>query len=268
MKKVVLMFALIVVSQGVYSCKEAVPNASEFPETESETDNKQKSQLALAEEPAADPSTNTAYKYVTAQSGLSLREYNNLQSNKVGKMPYGSRVKVIHSEPKPTMKVSGIEGSMDEVAFNHKTGFAFNGYLSRYFPPERDMHAKAYASELQGHFPEVSFSEIKSGTASNPITKETISLPKAQWHEAFFIAQQLFEIPSEFEFPKSAGKDQEIIQDKKPKKDLWVSQLEITRKDDVLEKIVYQYASKKFKAQVLIEKEKELMKITKMEVLQ
>lgn len=266
MKKVVLLLVLAISAHSLYSCKKEVSKTSE----ESETDplNIPEAQLALAEEPSETVSTSIPYKYVTALSGLSLREFNNLQSKKVGKMPYGSKVKVIHSESKNTMNVSGIHGAMDEIEFNHKTGFAFNGYLSRYFPPERDMHAKAYAEELQIHFPEVQFSEVVKGTVSKPITIETLSLPKAQWHEAFFMAQQLFEIPSEFQFPQSEGKDLEVIQDQKPKKDIWESRLEITRKDDVLQKIEYLYSSKKFKAQVIVEKEGAMMKLTKIESLQ
>ncbi|MEZ4778017.1 MAG: hypothetical protein R2786_01375 [Flavobacteriaceae bacterium] len=54
------------------------------------------------------------------------------------------------------------------MAFNHKEGFAFNGYLSKYFPPERDISVKGYASELQKQFPEVVFTEtVDRGTTSN-----------------------------------------------------------------------------------------------------
>jgi len=266
MKKVVLLLIITISAPSLYSCKEEVSKTSEKSQNDPLTI--PEAQLALATESSEAVSTEAAYKYVTATSGLSLRAFNNLQSDKVGKMPYGSKVKVIHSESKNTMNVSGIRGAMDEVEFNHKTGFAFNGYLSRYFPPDRDMHAKAYAEELRVHFPEVQFSEIHKGTVSKPITQETLSLPKAQWHEAFFIAQQLFEIPSEFEFPRSEGKDLEVIQDQKPKKDIWESKLEITRKDDVLQKIAYLYSSKKFHSQVFVEKEGTTIKITKIETLQ
>jgi hypothetical protein len=60
------------------------------------------------------------YLYVTAFSGLSLRAYNNLNSNRVAKMPYGTKVKVITHEKQLTMNVGGIEGGMNEVEFNQK----------------------------------------------------------------------------------------------------------------------------------------------------
>ena len=70
--------------------------------------------------------------YVTSISGLSLRAYANLQSEKLAVMPYGTKVKVVSLEKNPTMKVGDIVGGMNEVEYNHKKGFAFNGYLSKY----------------------------------------------------------------------------------------------------------------------------------------
>ena len=43
------------------------------------------------------------YLYVTAFTGLSLREYANIQSEKLAVMPYGTKVKVIIAEENPTM---------------------------------------------------------------------------------------------------------------------------------------------------------------------
>ena len=107
---------------------------------------------------------------------------------------------------------------MDQVEFNHKTGYAFNGYLSKFFPPELDISVKGYAQELEKLFPDVAYTETVGGSASAPTNTETIILPSQKWHEAFFIAQKLFDFPGEFKFPKSKGKDFEIFKDSKPKK--------------------------------------------------
>ena len=56
--------------------------------------------------------TETHYLYVTAISGLSLREYGNLQSGKLARMPYGTKVKVLTQESNTTMTVAGIKGGM------------------------------------------------------------------------------------------------------------------------------------------------------------
>jgi hypothetical protein len=209
------------------------------------------------------PDTEGQFLYVTARSGLSLRAYSNLKSDKLARMPYGTKVKVLTQEPNATMTIGGI----NEVEFNHKQGFAFNGYLSKYFPPERDISAKGYATELSKVHPAVTYTEETGGTISKPTHTESILLPEAQWHEAFLMAQRLFDFPKEFTFPNPKGENAETINDNKPKKGVWISQLEVTRSDNSLEKIAYVYGSQKFDATVTIVKEEGVIKISKTEVI-
>jgi hypothetical protein len=255
MKKVV--FSMLVASIVIVSCK----NESPEPKTDLSVND-----LALAD--TAKVETSPEYLYVTAASGLSLREFNNLNSERLAKMPYGTKVKVIVPEKNLTMNVGGIKGGMNEVEFNQKKGFAFNGYLSKFFPPERDSKAKGYADELKVFFPGVIYSESVAGTASKPSNTETLVLPTTQWHEAFFVAQQLFDFPKEFDFPNPKGKDEQVIEDKKPKRDVWTSELRVNRKNDALEKIVYVYKTNGFGNTVTITKEGEVMKIEKIEVVE
>jgi len=231
-------------------------------------DNESDIEIAMSDGESLDENiidTESTYLYVTASSGLSLREYANLQSEKLAIMPYGTKLKVIETESDPTMDIGGIIGGMDQVEFNHKTGFAFNGYLSKFFPPELDISVKGYAQELKKLFPKVTYIEAVGGSASAPTNTETIILPTQKWHEAYFIAQHLFEFPGEFKFPKSKGKDIEVIKDSKPKKNIWVSELKITRNNNLLEKIEYVYSSKGFSKLINITKEGDSMKISKTE---
>jgi hypothetical protein len=204
---------------------------------------------------------------VTASSGLSLRKHGNLHSDKLGRMPYGTKVRVFNAEKDATMNVAGIRGGMNQVEFNHKNGFAFNGYLSKYFPPERDISAKGYATDLNAQFPKVIYTTTIEGTTSKPINKEAISLPNAKWHEAFFMAQRLYDFPKDFVFPNPKGKNTETVFDSKPKKGIWVSQLDVTRKFNELEKIEYVYNSKGFSRSISIIKEGDAMKITSTETI-
>lgn len=263
MKKVVLL--LLILGASISACKEETnkPTPSE-------------SMSLGTPEPADEIALNTGvsdeelpehYLYVTARSGLSLRAYNNLQSERLAKMPYGSRVKVLEAEDRPTMTVGGISGGMHKVAYNHKTGFAFNGYLSRYFPPEQDISPQGYADELQLHFPEVSFSKTTAGSVSKPETIETLTLPGGTWHEAFFVAQQLFDFPKEFDFPSKQGAVSQVIVDRKPKKGVWTSQLEISRSDDGFDLIRYHYEAKAFKSVVDIRKEQGNMVLKRTETI-
>jgi len=209
----------------------------------------------------------TTFLYVTAYTGLSLREYNNLQSEKLAIMPYGTKVKVLSPEGKGTMTVGGIKGGMDQVEFNHKKGYAFNGYLSRFFPPEKDISSKGYSLELKEVFPDVIYTETTGGTASNPTTTQTLTLPKGKWHEAYFIAQRLFEIPGEFTFPTQKGIQKQTLQDSKPKKGVWTSELQITRNDNALQKIEYVYKSKKFDSNVIVTVKGDIATISKTEII-
>ncbi len=211
----------------------------------------------------ADISTETSemYLYVTAGSGLSLREFNNLSSEKLAVMPYGTKLMVLEREDLATMTVAGMKGAMHEVEFNHKKGYAFSGYLSRFFPPEEDIRSVVYAEDLQKHFPMVTFAETTGGTASKPTNTETLVLPTQQWHEAFFIAQRLHDIPKAFAFPNPKGRDVQLIKNNKPSPRLWVSELEVTRDKDVFQKIMYRYAGEGYASQVTITKEGEMMKI-------
>ncbi|MCG2419976.1 SH3 domain-containing protein [Aequorivita sp. F47161] len=204
--------------------------------------------------------------YVTAVSGLTLREFPNLQSAKLTVMPLGTKVKIVNAEGKTTMNVGGIDGAMDEVEFNNQKGFAFNGFLSKFFPPGEDASAKLYAEELRKDFPKVSYSEATGGTASKPTKTETLILPTNKWHEAFFTAQQLFDIPRQFAFPNPKGANSETQQNNDKKKGDFISELQISRNENVLQKIVYFYKTTGFGYTVTITEEAEGMKLEKVEV--
>ncbi len=228
----------------------------------------QEEDLAIAESVTPEEISKSNYLYVTASTGLSLREHANLQSEKLAVMPYGTRVKVITTEEKPTMAIGGIKGGMDEIEFNHKKGFAFNGYLSKFFPPEKGVSTKGYAEELKENFPKVVFTETKGGTASKPTNTETLLLPDSNWHEAYYIAKQLFNFPKEFEFPSQNGKENQRIKEKKYKNDRWTSELQVTRKENALLRIEYLYKNKGFSKLVSITKEGDAMKISKTEIVE
>ncbi|MFT4849150.1 MAG: hypothetical protein ACI83B_001688 [Sediminicola sp.] len=254
MKKVVL--SIFVATIILASCK----NKSSEPETDISLND-----IALAD--TAIEESIPEYLYVTASSGLSLREYNNLSSDRLAKMPYGTKVKVIVTENKLTMNVGGIPGGMNELEFNRKKGFAFNGYLSKFFPPERDIKVKGYARELKTYFPAVGYTESVGGSASKPSNTETLSLPTTLWHEAFFVAQQLFDFPKEFDYPNPKGKDKQVIQNSKSKDKGWKNQLEVSRHDNELERIEYVYESQKFDSTITILKDGNTMKISRTETI-
>lgn len=249
MKRVIYVFAACAGVFFLNACNETTTNSLATGTSQD---------LAVAEIPSEEKET---YLYVTAGSGLSLREFNNLSSEKLAIMPYGTKLKVLSKEEQATMTVAGIKGAMNKVAYNHKEGFAFTGYLSKFFPPEEDIRPIIYAEDLKKQFPAVSFTEATGGSASQPTNTETLTLPTQEWHEAFFIAQQLYDIPKSFAFPTSKGRDLQSITNSRPTPSLWVSELEVERTSDVLQKITYRYAGEGYGSNVTITKDGDMMKI-------
>ena len=203
--------------------------------------------------------------YVTAVSGLTLREEPNLQSSKLLVMPLGTKVKLLSHEDKITMNVGGIDGGMDNVEYNGKTGFVFNGFVSRYAPSGENAVAKNYFEELKKTFPNVEYSESTGGSASKPTKTQLIILPTEQWHEGFFMAQQLYGIPKQFAFPNPKGSNNETQQNSNKKKDELTSELQISRNSNTLQKIVYIYRTRGFGYMVIITKDGSTIKIEKVE---
>ncbi len=189
--------------------------------------------------------------YVTAVSGLTLREHPNLQSAKLAIMPLGTKVKIINAEENTTM---------------NKKGYVFNGFLAKFFPPGETAVSKNYAEELKKDFPNVEYSEVTGGTASKPNKTETLILPTEKWHEAFFMAQQLFNIPKDFAFPNPKGSNNETQQNGNKKKNDFISELQISRNANQLQKITYNYKTDGFGYVVNITKDAKGMKLEKTEV--
>ncbi len=212
------------------------------------------------------PETAPEFMYVSAVSGLTLREFPNLQSAKLAVMPLGTKVKIVNAEGKNTMNVGGIDGAMDEVEYNNQKGFAFNGFLSKFLPPGEGGAAKNYAEELKKEFPKVKYFEATGGTVSKPTKTETLILPTDKWHEAFFTTQQLFGIPHSFAFPNPKGSNNETQQNGNKKKTDFISELQISRNDNALQKIVYNYRTEGFGYTVTITEESGGMKLGKVEV--
>jgi len=90
-------------------------------------------------------------------------------------------------------------------------------------------------------------------------------LPTEKWHEAFYIAAELFDIPKSFAFPNPKGSNEETVSENNPKSGTWTSLLTVNRKNDVLEKINYAYSTEGFKYNVTITKEGNKMKLERTE---
>ena len=229
------------------SCEEKLPQQKEL--------------LPIKITSQAPPQEKTTSLYVIAASGLSLREYNNLKSQKLAVMPYGTKVEVVTLEANNTMNIRGVEGGMHQVLYNNKTGFAFSGYLSDLFPPEPGANPKMYISDLQNTHPTASITELVGGTASKPSSTETLLIPTTKWHEAYLIAQKLYGIPKDFMLPNPRGRDAQKTSNPNMPTGALVSELLVTRLDNTLVEITYNYTTGNFEQNVSIGLQNGMMKI-------
>jgi uncharacterized protein YgiM (DUF1202 family) len=81
----------------------------------------------LMEEPM-EVNTAKGYAYITAESGLRMRQTPALDSDVVVKIPYKSRVETL-SEMGNTITIEGVDGRWTKITWNEYTGWVFGGYL-------------------------------------------------------------------------------------------------------------------------------------------
>ena len=206
------------------------------------------------------------YLYVTAVSGLTMRSLPNLESEKLTVMPLGSKVHLLSSDSKDNINVGGIDGTMVEIEFDSKKGYAFSGFLSEFLSAEGYSSAKIYAEDLKQEFPNIIYVDSITGQTSNPSKTESLILPTEDWHKAFFTAQQLFGIPKGFAFPAPKGANRETQNDRHKPSTATISELNIFRSANRLQKIEYIYKTKQQGYQVTISKEGKSLKMTKAEL--
>lgn len=206
------------------------------------------------------------YLYVTAVSGLTLRSLPRLDSEKLTVMPLGTKVHKLSSGAADVINVGGIDGNMMEIEVDSKKGYAFSGFLSEFKSAQGYSSAKSYAEDLKQEFPNVIYVDSVLGKVSNPLKSETLILPTKDWHKAFFTAQQLFRIPKGFAFPTPKGANRETQQDRNKLSSALVSELNITRNANTLQKIEYVYKSKHKGFNLIIIREGESLKIIKTEM--
>lgn len=73
--------------------------------------------------------------WVTASSGLRLRETASLSAKVMVVIPFGQKVQVLE-RTKTSTEVEGIEGVLVKLSWNGKTGYAFDGFLSEIEPKD------------------------------------------------------------------------------------------------------------------------------------
>lgn len=208
---------------------------------------------------------NQTFAYVLAPGGLYLRAHNNLHSERLTLMPWGSKVLIQEKPSDNTMTVSGIPGTMYTVRFNDLEGYAFSGYLGPYAPPSHKMNAAQYAAHLIDiqevdtepscgadskdlNLPQ--YSRTVSEDLTAPSVTETLFMPGMNLNQSYLVAQRLFGIPEDLKCPSVTGPENAVYPDKKPKKGIWKSELAVRRANGQIQEMTYLYRSKNFMRRV------------------
>lgn len=222
-----------------------------------ETDNQATAAVAALECDLSAMMNSKTYAYVLAPGGLYLRAHNNLHSERLTLMPWGSKVLVEQTPQNNTMTVGGIPGAMYSVRFNDLEGFAFSGYLGPYAPPSHKMNAAQYTAHLIENQPEHSesieipqYSRTVSDDLTAPSVSESLFMPRMNLNQAYLVAQRLFGIPEDLKCPSVAGPENAVYPDKKPKKGIWKSELAVRRAQGQIQEMTYVYRSKNFMRRV------------------
>lgn len=222
-----------------------------------ETDNQATAAVAALECDLSAMMNSKTYAYVLAPGGLYLRAHNNLHSERLTLMPWGSKVLVEQTPQNNTMTVGGIPGAMCSVRFNDLEGFAFSGYLGPYAPPSHKMNAAQYTAHLIENQPEHSesleipqYTRTVSDDLTAPSVSESLFMPRMNLNQAYLVAQRLFGIPEDLKCPSVAGPENAVYPDKKPKKGIWKSELAVRRAQGQIQEMTYVYRSKNFMRRV------------------
>ena len=106
--------------------------------------------------------------YVAAKSGLSLREKQDVNSNLLVKIPYGTKVTVSYLDESVRYIAEGMEGHWANITYNGKKGYIVNTYLLPWPPPKITQSTPEKPFGMKNYFAQVStpFSQkliLKSG---------------------------------------------------------------------------------------------------------
>ncbi|OHD56940.1 MAG: hypothetical protein A2Y33_08235 [Spirochaetes bacterium GWF1_51_8] len=91
--------------------------------------------------------------YVTAQSGLNLRDKADIGGKLIIKVPYGSEIKVLKdTKPPVPFAFDNIKGHWAYIEYKGKKGYIFDGYLSTLTPPELTVDFSSLLDYLMSYY--------------------------------------------------------------------------------------------------------------------
>lgn len=184
--------------------------------------------------------------FVIAPNGLSLREENKLDSEKLTVMPLGSEVVLLETSTETPLEVEYIKGGMHKINFEGQVGFAFSGYLSPVLLHQKDEATEAYITRLKNQYPKLRYESKPNNPDFHEGFTDIFTLPAASWHEAYYLVSAMYNIPKSLGFPNPVGPNETTIENAEKSDTIWDSGLTVMREADQLKKIIYYFRTDGF----------------------
>lgn len=189
--------------------------------------------------------------YVLAPSGLNLRQAADPNSAKLDLVPLGGKVTLIAPPAAKNMSIDQLSGGMAQVKYGTKTGYIFDGYLSKFPPPKKALNTPGeykledYVEKLRENQEITVLHEEHSMDYGGYFsTESSIHLSTQNWQEAFLIAKLLLNIPPKLLYPKVNRAVETTIPNPDKKEQAWTDELTVKRdKTGQLLEIRYSYRS-------------------------
>ena len=234
--------------------------------SQKEQSNSTQSSTLYAEAIIKNTSPSNPHLYVTAGSGLSLRQGTNLKSKKILTIPYGSQIEHLSSPEHTSMTVAGITGDMIHVAYQGVKGFVFSGYLSTLAPPLEEESAEQYAKRLSTPEHTIAVTKTKNPKGDAFGLTTSIELPANSWGETYLLGQALFDIPKSIAVDLTNNSKTTVSNPNKRTKTK-IDEVVIARDDkNQINAITYSYALRDYNRTVIITKNDSYYLITETEV--
>lgn len=174
--------------------------------------------------------------YVLAPSGLNLRKDADPNSAKLDLIPLGGKVTLLTASTAKNLTVDQLSGGMAKVKYGDKTGFVFDGYLSRFPAPKQSINTPGgytlenYVEKLREN-PDASIIHEEHSMDYGGISssESSIYIPSQNWQEAFLIAKLLLNIPPKLLFPKPTKAVETIIPNPDKKQQAWSDEMTVER---------------------------------------
>jgi hypothetical protein len=172
-------------------------------------------------------------RYVLATTGLNLRQDASAGSPVLARMPFGAEVRLLKPTVVDDLTVDNIPGGMAQVAYDGETGYAFDGYLSQFPPPDLEgMETGDYVQRLRSVRHDVLLEEIRRDYGGGYQQQEkALVLPTTELAEAFLITKLLHRMPRGIHFPPASDELESTYPNPAKHSATWNDELQVERNE-------------------------------------